>query len=45
VGKGVRPHAAAGSKQRIVPAGYRERAQRLARAIIQQHGAGNQQEV
>jgi len=29
----------------MVPAGYWEHAQRPARAIIQQHGAGNQQEV
>jgi len=31
--------------QALFDAAYREHAQRLARAIIQQHGAGNQQEV
>jgi hypothetical protein len=29
----------------MVPEGYQGHAQHLARAIIQQHGAGNQQEV
>jgi len=45
VGKGERPAGSGGLEAAMVPAGYWEHAQRLARAIIQQHGAGNQQEV